>query len=98
MIYLIPGFLIVLEAVLTAILIALIGAAGYAFFVSSMRDDRAEKRMELYYKNPWDELKKQSEEDEPKKPRIEKSTKIGIILLLAAVIVLLLLILLINYA
>ncbi len=96
MIYLIPGFPIVLEAVLTVVLIALIGAAGYIFFVYSMKDDRNDKIARLHYNNPWDKINNQAAEDKTWKPRRKKGAKISIILLIAAIPVLILLILEIN--
>jgi len=98
--FIIPiGFGIMLEAFLTGVLVALIGAAGYTFFVYSMKDDRAEKRLQRYYdanNYPWEKLSKQ-DDDKKRRPRIQKSTLIGIILLLAAVIVLIFLILVVNH-
>ena len=90
------GFAIFLEVFLTGLLIALIGAAGYVFFVYSMRDDRGDRIRKLYYNNPWEHMGKQADEEEPKRPRVKKSTKIGILLLLAAAVVLILLILVLN--
>ncbi len=97
-VYLLPGFLIVLEGVLTALLISLLGAAGYVLLIYSMKDDRAEKRAKLYYANPWDHVNKQAAEEEPRKPRRRKSVGIGILLLIAAAAVLALLLWVINYA
>ncbi len=91
--YLIPyGFAIFLEIFLTGTLIALIGAAGYTFFVYSMKDDRADQIAKLYYDNPWDKVNEHTANNKPQKSRRKKGTLIGILLLLAAVIVLLLLI------
>lgn len=99
--FIIPiGFGIMLEVFLTGVLVALIGAAGHTFFVYSMKDDRAEKRLQRYYdasNYPWEKLSKQDDEDKKRRPRIQKSTLIGIILLLAAVIVLIFLILVVNH-
>ena len=86
------GFAIFLEIFLSGLIIALIGAAGYTFFVYSMKDDRADKRMNLYYNNPWEKVNKQADMDKQRKSRREKGTVIGIILLISAVIVSLLLI------
>ena len=91
--YLIPmGFAIFLEIFLSGMVIALIGAAGYTFFVYSMEDDRIDKKREMYRRNPWEVLGVQGAGDPPEKSRRVKRTVIGILLLTAAVIVLLLLI------
>ncbi|MBP3667202.1 MAG: hypothetical protein J6K29_09135 [Clostridia bacterium] len=97
-VYLLPGFLIVLEGVLTVLLIALLGAAGYVLLIYSMKDDRAEKIAKLYYTNPWDSVNRQAAGEEPKKPRRKKSVGLGIALLLAAVAVLALLLWVMGHA
>lgn len=90
------GFAIYIEIFLTGLLIALLGASGYVFFIYSMRDDRGDRIRKLYYNNPWEQMGKPTDEEEPKRPRMKKSTKIGILLLLAATVVLILLILVLN--
>ena len=93
------GFGIYMEVFLTGALIALIAAAGYTFFVYSMKDDYADKSSELYCDNPWDCVGKQDGKDHLQnlqKSRRKKATIIGIALLAAAAIVLILLILLIT--
>ena len=90
-----PTFInIALEVFLTGVLIALIGAAGYTFFIYSMRNDRAEKIAQRY-SNPWDKVSGQ-DDNKPQHPRVSKSTLIGLLLLVAASLVLILLILLIS--
>ena len=91
--YLFPmGFAIFLEIFLSGLIIALVGAAGYTFFIYSMKDDRADKRRNLYYNNPWEKINKQDDTNKAHRSHREKGLIIGIILLVAAVIVSLLLI------
>ncbi len=97
-VYIIPGFPIMLEVFLTGVLIALVGAAGYTFFVFSMKDDREDRASQLYCENPWDVVSEQDGKDKSRKSRPSKNTVIGLILLIAAIIVLILLIWAINYA
>ena len=70
MIYAIPGLIFVIEIALIALLISLIGAAIYVFFISSMKNDRNEQRIKIYANrvsseygfgdgsspNPWDTI------------------------------------------
>ena len=95
-VYLVPGFLIVLEGILSVILLALIGAAGYMLFFASMKNDRAAKQETLYRRNPWETINRQDTAENPPKSRWNRETVIGLALLGASVVVLALLILLVS--
>lgn len=95
-IYLLPSFSTLLEGLLIGVLIALIGAAGYTFFVFSMKDDRDAAAVRKHYVNPWDAVSGQDADTKPKKPPRSRSEIIGLVLLLAAIVVLIALILALN--
>ena len=109
-VYFIPGLIYVIEIALIALLISLIGAAIYVFFISSMKNDRNEQRIKIYANrvsseygfgdgsspNPWDTITCKGADDKPQKKSNPKNVKIGIALLIAAIIVLIVLIALIT--
>ena len=78
---------VVVEALLIGLVLALVGAGGYVFFVFSMKDDRADKRLERY-KNPWDRMSGEKEAQAPRSPQNRKAK----VILLAVIGVLLILI------
>ena len=83
-----PSLLI--DIVLTAVLIALIGATGYILFIDSMRKDQEDRASKLYMDNPWDVVSGNT--DEPKN-RFSRGKLILIIALLAAIALVLFLLL-----
>lgn len=95
-IYLLPSFSTLLEGFLIGVLIALIGAAGYTFFVFSMKDDRDAAAMRKHYVNPWDAVSGQDANAKPQRPPRSGNETVGLILLLAAILVLIVLILALN--
>ena len=58
---------VVVEALLIGLVLALIGAGGYTFFIFSMKDDRAEKRLERM-NNPWEKFSNENEAEAPTNP------------------------------
>lgn len=56
---------IYLEIIFIGVVLALIGAGGYVLFVSSMKDDRSDKRRSRS-SNPWEQLSAQKGTSKPK--------------------------------
>ena len=81
-----PDFVIMLECLLIGFVIALVGAGGYTFFVSSMNNDRREE-WGRRFSNPWDKLSGEDNTPPPKR-RISKPLAILLVVLLAIVVVL----------
>lgn len=90
-VFIIPGYPIILEIFIIAVIVALLGAIGYTFFVSSMSDDAADnarKRMN----NPWEKMNvKSSIDDTPDRPKLTKSIIIRLIILSVSILVMVLL-------
>ena len=85
---------VVTEALLLGLIIALIGAGGFILFGFSMKDDRADKRMERVY-NPWQQLSNEEDNTPPKKDR--RNLKTVLFILLAVLIVLICLFLAVKF-
>ena len=81
---------IVVESLLLGLILALIGAGGFILFAFSMKDDRAEKRMERVY-NPWQQLSNEETKAPPKKDRKKMKTLLCILLAVLVVLICLLL-------
>jgi hypothetical protein len=61
-----------LESFLIVLGVIFLSIVGYYFFVFSMRDDRAEKRLE-HYSDPWDKVSGQTETQPPKNDHRQKA-------------------------
>ncbi|MBE6542404.1 MAG: hypothetical protein E7672_08155 [Ruminococcaceae bacterium] len=91
-----PDFQIYLEVALIGLIIALIGAGGFVFFLSSMKDDRADRiRRKLTDQNPWGRMIGQEAVEAPKSKGKRKS-KIWMLPLMAIVLLLVFLLLAIK--
>ena len=82
-----PENSIMLESFLIVLGVIFLSIVGYYFFVFSMRDDRAEKRLK-HYSNPWDKVSGQTETQPPKNDHRQKLK----VVLFAAMVVLAILI------
>ena len=87
-----PGFSVMLEVFLIGLLIALIGAGGYTFFIYSMHYDRNAQRRSMSVSSPWDTLNAHNEE-ETQKPGRSNPHKVIMIAVLAVIVILILFIL-----
>lgn len=92
--YVWPGLPVMLEVLLIGFIIALVGAAGYTFFVFAMKDDRDEHLMKNYYVNPWDVVGSTEPAPPPKKSR-KKKIAVTILITLAVIVAILALLLVI---
>lgn len=97
MIQIYPGFDVILEVSLIGLVIALIGAGGFAFFIFSMENDYDDKiRRNLVEHNPWAILSGRDAAEAPKSKESGKG-KVGLILLMIVLAVLIFLLLAIKY-
>lgn len=97
MIQIYPGFDVILEVALIGLVIALIGAGGFAFFHFSMTDDHADRaRRNLVENNPWTILSGQNAAEAPKSKESGKG-KVGLISVIVVLAVLIFLLLAIKY-
>ena len=83
-----------IEVFLIGLIVALIGAGGFVYFVYSMRDDRIARRREMIGKTPWEDLNVDDKEKQPKKPIITKGVLIWLIALVLSILALTLFLLL----
>ena len=82
---------IVAESLLLGLILALIGAGGFAFFILSMKDDRGDKIMERV-NNPWETVSRKEETKAPPKSRRRKlKTVLCVIIVVLVVLICLLL-------
>lgn len=82
---------VVVEALLIGLVLALVGAGGYVFFIFSMKDDQADKRMERF-SNPWDRVSGGTEAAAPRRNDRGK-TKVILCVLIGVLVVLICLLL-----
>ena len=94
MIEIYPGVIYMVEVFLIGLIVALIGAGGYVYFVYSMRDDRAARRREIIGKTPWEDLNVDNKEKQLKKPKFTKGVLIWLVALVLSVLTLTLFLLL----
>ena len=87
-VWIVPNLEMMLEGLFVSVLIALIGAVGYVYFVYSMRDDRADHiRKKIENSNPWERMSAENSNPKPKK-YLPKPFRIIIISLIIANIIL----------
>ena len=86
MLYYIPGAIDMIEVLLIGIVLALLGAGVYVFFVFSMKDDRNDRLREKYLKNPWEAIDPNSEPAPQKKFKLTKYNVIWLIALAVSII------------
>lgn len=96
MIYIFPDVVAMIEVFLIGLVVALIGAGGYVFFIYSMHADRNARLRAKYYQNPWETLTPQEEDKDSKKPRLSKGMLIWLIALIISSLMLFLFILAIK--
>ena len=97
MIEIYPDVVHMIEVVLIGLVVALVGAGGYVFFVSSMWADRNAQWRKIARQNPWDSLQGQDESDGAQKPALTKWFWIWLIALLISVLALILFVLAIKF-
>ena len=88
MIEIYPDAIYMIEVFLIGLVVALLGAGGYVFFMFSMHADRNARRRDMAYKNPWERLDANHEDEPPKKPALSKGVLIWLIALLISILAL----------
>ena len=96
MIQIYPDVISMIEVFLIGLVVALIGAGGYVFFIFSMHADRNAQKRAIRYQNPWEILIPQEEDNDSKKPRISKGMLIWLIALIISSLMLFLFVLAIK--
>ena len=88
MIEIYPDAIYMIEVFLIGLVVALIGAGGFVFFISSMHADRNARCREMAYKNPWERLNLNNDNEPSRKPTLSKGVLIWLIALLISILAL----------
>ena len=94
MIQIFPGGIFMIEVFLIGLVVAIIGAGGFVFFIYSMHADRNARLRKLADHNPWDHMMPEKESEIPKRFRPSKGFIIWLIALIISVSALVLFIIL----
>ncbi len=90
-----PGAPITLDVVLLYLSLLLIAIGGYVLLMTSMRNDRYDRRRKIYRTNPWERLENQNANNRPpvpdKKAKVLKIVLISVICALTLFVIALLL-------
>jgi len=88
MIEIYPDVIYMIEVFLIGLVVALIGAGGFVFFIFSMHADRNARRRDMLYKNPWEHLNVNNENQPSKKPTLSKGVLIWLVALIISILAL----------
>ena len=97
MIQIFPGGIFMIEVFLIGLVVAVVGAGGFVFFIYSMHADRNAVRRKLADHNPWNHMMPENESEAPKRIHLSKGFIIWLIALITSVSALVLFIILTKH-